>query len=173
MSLNRIQLPQRVLADLFKHSLIVAEQTREMDGPEPAPGQPPRYKFLGTHQKKISLILASADHRFIPEHQLAFLTKMLEACKMTLADVAVLNHANNPIDIVELKKQLAPKIFILFGLEPKQIKLPFNSPTFKIQEYDDCTYLYAPPIEELTRDTEQGKLLKSKLWVCLRKLFEV
>jgi hypothetical protein len=173
MNINRIKLPQRVLADLFKHSLIRAERSHETDELILPAGESAGYKFLGSHHKKISFILSAPNDVFIPEGQLTFLTKMLEACKMNLADVAVLNHAAKPIDVAELKKQLDPRVFILFGLEPKQIKLPFNSPTFKMQEYDGCTYLYAPPIEELTRDTEQGKLLKSKLWVCLRKLFEV
>jgi len=130
------------------------------------------YKFLGRNEKNISLILSAPENTFIADHHLVFLTKMLQAVKMTLADVAILNHHHHAVDINKLKEQLHPKTLILFGLEPRQINLPFNSPAYKIQEYDDCTYLYAPPMEELNRDTEQGKLLKSKLWVCLRKLFE-
>ena len=173
MSLNRLQLPPRVLADLYKYTLVRAEQDYDTAVAALAPGEPEPYKFLGSHQKNISFILSAPDHLFISEQHLAFLSKMLEACKMNLADVEILNHAHQPIQIALLKQQLDPKILILFGLEPKQIQLPFNSPTLKTQEYDGCTYLYVPPIEELTRDTEQGKLLKSKLWLCLRNLFAV
>lgn len=174
MSLNRLQLPAWVLADLFKNSMLLAEKTNEVaTEDEPSMEHSSNYRFLGNNQKKISLILTSPENIFLSDHQLVFLTKMLQAVKMTLADVAILNHHNNPIDISTLKAQLHPGIIILFGLEPRQINLPFNSPAFKIQEYDDCTYLYTPPLEELNRDSEQGKILKSKLWVCLRKLFEI
>jgi len=46
-------------------------------------------------------------------------------------------------------------------------------PVFKIQAYDQCTYLTAPSLEELVRPGDEGKLLKSKLWVCLKTLFEI
>ena len=169
-----MQLPASVIADLFKNSMLLADRTVAVDTEEdPTEGDFSAYKFLGNNQKKISLILSSSENSFISDHHLVFLTKMLHAINTTLADVAILNHHRHSIDITKLKEQLHPKIIILFGLEPRQINLPFNSPAFKIQEYDDCTYLYAPPLEELNRDSESGKLLKSKLWVCLRKLFEL
>jgi len=34
-------------------------------------------------------------------------------------------------------------------------------------------YLQVPALEELNGDSEQAKLLKTKLWVCLRQLFQV
>jgi hypothetical protein len=46
-------------------------------------------------------------------------------------------------------------------------------PVFKIQAYDQCTYLPAPSLEELVRPGDEGKLLKSKLWVCLKTLFAI
>jgi len=171
MSLNRLPLPNSIIVDLFRHSLVRAgldEGVAEADNANFRP-----YRFLGGNLKKTVLIISSPDSFSIPEKYLSFLVKILEACKMTLADVAILNHASRSVDINELKDELQPKNIILFGIEPKQINLPFNSPAFKIQDYDECTFLYAPSMEELNQDTEDGKLLKSKLWVCLRKMFEV
>jgi hypothetical protein len=170
-----MQLPAWVIADLFKNSMLLADKSVavETEEDETMTEAMRNYKFLGNDQKKISLLLSSPENTFIADNHLAFLAKMLQAVNMTLADVAILNHHTQSVDITKLKEQLHPRIIILFGLEPRQINLPFNSPAFKIQEYDGCSYLYAPPLEELNRDSEQGKLLKSKLWVCLRKLFEV
>jgi len=170
MSFQKIQLPARVVADLFKNSLVMSERKNSEE--ELSTGQT-KYRFLGNYAKKITLIISNANNFFLPEDQMLFLTKMLEACKMTFADVAVLNHNSVPINIHNLREQLSPRIIILFGIEPKEIKLPFNSAAFKIQDYDACNYLYCPGIDELNQDTEEGKLLKSKLWVCLRKLFNV
>ena len=171
MNLNRIQLPASIIADLYQHTLVMAD--KEAEGVILLAGQADAYKFLGRHEKNIAIIFTSTQSLVVPEDQLAFLTRMLEACKLTLADVAILNQNTRPVDITRLKEQLHPTIILLFGLEPKEIKLPFNSPAFKIQEYDNCKYLYVPPIVEITRETEQGKLLKSKLWVCLRSLLDL
>jgi hypothetical protein len=171
MSFNKLSLPSTIIVDLFRHSLVQAGFGEGLAAVDTEGNQP--YRFLGGNLKKTNLIISSPDSFSIPEKHLSFLVKILEACKMTLADVAILNHASRNIEIDELKEQLQPRTIILFGIEPKQINLPFNSPAFKIQEYDGCHFLYAPSMEELNQDTENGKLLKSKLWVCLRKLFEV
>jgi hypothetical protein len=171
MSFSKLSLPSTIIVDLFRHSLVKAGFGEEISTVDTERNQ--LYRFLGGNLKKANLIISSSDSFSIPEKHLSFLVKILEACKMTLADVAILNHASQNIEIDELKEQLQPRTIILFGIEPKQINLPFNSPAFKIQEYDGCNFLYAPSMEELNQDTENGKLLKSKLWVCLRKIFEV
>jgi len=109
----------------------------------------------------------------MPDNQLTFLTKILEACRMTLADVAIVNNATAPVTITALRQQLQPKTVLLFGVEPTAIRLPINFPTFKQLSYDDCTYLSSPALDQLVPDTGDSKLLKSKLWVCLKTLFDV
>ena len=109
----------------------------------------------------------------MPDNQLAFLTKILEACRMNLADVAIVNNAAAPVTITALRQQLQPKIVLLFGVEPTAIRMPINFPTFKQLSYDDCTYLSSPALDQLVPDTGDSKLLKSKLWVSLKTLFDV
>ena len=171
MSLNEIQLPGLVIAGLYKNSLITpGQQAPQEKVLQTSPGA---YTFLGDNLKKIVLVVSSPDSVFLPEEHLLLLTKMLGACKLNIGDVAIINHFSTPATILGINQQLDPKVIILFGLEPTMIKLPFTLPAFKIQEYDGCNYLYTPALSELSVDTEEGKLLKSKLWVCLRKLFEV
>jgi hypothetical protein len=163
MSLDTVQLPGFIIEDLFKNSLIQQDS---------APGKD-SYDYLGKNLKNIAIIVDSPQTVFLPEQQLTFLIKMLEACRMTIADTAIINHALSKVEIIELKHRLHPTHVLLFGVEPTGIKLPFNIPPFKIQSYDNCIYLYAPGMEKLNLDTEEGKLLKSKLWVCLRTMFGV
>ncbi len=171
MSLNDIQLPGSVIAGMYKNSLISpGQQANQQKVSQTSAGT---YKFLGDNLKKIVLVVSSPDAVFLPEEHLLLLTKMLGACKLNMGDVAIINHFSTPATISGINQQLGPRVIILFGLEPTMIKLPFTLPAFKIQEYDGCHYLYTPALTELIMDTEEGKLLKSKLWVCLRKLFEV
>jgi hypothetical protein len=92
---------------------------------------------------------------------------------MTLADVAIVNNAVTPAGIPEVRGQLNPKTTLLFGLEPAALRLPINFPPFKPLDYDGCTYLSAPGLDQLVPNTEESKLLKSKLWVCLKTIFAV
>jgi hypothetical protein len=131
------------------------------------------YKFLGNNRRKTTLLVYSPGSAFLPDNQLSFLTKILEACRMTLADVAIVNHAAAPVTIAAIKQQLQPKIVLLFGLDPTAIRLPINFPHFKQLSYDDCVYLSSPALEHLVPNTEESKLLKSKLWVCLKTIFDV
>jgi hypothetical protein len=144
--------------------------------PETPPAQPaelPGFKFLGNHRRKITILVHSPGTAFLPDDQLSFLTKMLEACRMNIGDVAIINTATAPVTIAALRQQLAPVTILLFGMEPTAIRLPINFPVFRLQPYDDCTYLSAPALDLLVQPSEDSKLLKSKLWVCLKSLFNV
>jgi hypothetical protein len=146
--------------------------------PQPAaaqsvPESPEVYKFLGKNNRKITIVVQSPGVPFLPDNQLSFLTKILEACRMNIGDVAIVNAATTPVNITTLRQQLEPSAVLLFGLEPTAIKLPINFPVFKNQPYDNCSYLAAPPLTQLVQQSEESKLLKSKLWVCLKSLFNV
>ena len=141
--------------------------------PKPVAAEPGAYKFLGKNARKISILVHSPGIPFLPDNQLTFLTKILEACRMNIGDVAIVNTATTPVTITELRQQLTPTTVLLFGMEPTAIKLPINFPVFKVQPYDDCSYLSAPPLTQLVQQSEESKLLKSKLWVCLKTLFNV
>jgi hypothetical protein len=175
MSLSDITLPGSVIADLYRQSLVQTGPLKET-GPAPANKTATgvnNYKFLGNNQQQITIIVHFENETFLPDQHLQFLTKMLEACKLNLGHVAIVNHAKQPVDMEILKEQLRPSSVLLFGVEPVAIRLPLNFPQFKEQAFAGCAYLYTPALEILNQDTEEGKLLKSKLWVCLRKLFKV
>jgi hypothetical protein len=216
MSLNNIELPDFVLTELYRNSLIAtdtpaiaADTTPKAVGIPPVAAIPPAvaadkpvaadkqvpakkdspgaagihtaaspgasspYKFLGDNRKNITIVVQSPGVAFLPDHQLAFLTKMLEACRMNIGDTAIVNHAVTPVAIDALKQQLKPSVVLLFGMQPVIIKLPVDFPQFNIQDYDQCTYLYSSSLDELVREGAESKILKSKLWVCLKTLFGV
>jgi hypothetical protein len=141
--------------------------------PTTLPAESTAYKFLGNHRRKVTIIVDSPGAAFLPDDQLNFLSKILEACRMNVGDVAIVNHHTTPVVIAALREQLHPANIILFGVDPIAIRLPINFPAFKLQPYDNCTYLCTPPLEQLVGNTADAKLLKSKLWICLKTLFGV
>ena len=180
MSLNNIQLKGFVVSELYRDNLLASETTDTAPAPAatapvaaPIPATPAGYKFLGKNQRRISIIVNAPGTPFLPDDQLNVLTRMLEACRMNMGDVAIVNYAAAPVAIGALKQQLQPAFVLLFGPTPPDIGLPMDFPVFKIQSYDQCTYLTAPSLAELVRPGEDSKLLKSKLWVQLKTLFGI
>ena len=167
MNLNDIKLNTATLVGLYKNVLIESPLTIQVS--EIATNK--TYKFLGKNKKSVVLVTYCQDAVFVSEKELNFISKLLEACKMNLEDIAIVNKASEDINITELKNQFSPKTIIFFGVAPTDIKLPIHFPMFKLQEYDGCVYLSAPNLEELDQNTNEGKILKSKLWVCLKQLF--
>jgi hypothetical protein len=159
---------------------VVAAPKSVVKSPEPEPiiaattakpAELPPYKILGNNKKQVTVVVNCPNDVFVPEADLQFLTKMLGACKLNMADVAIVNHAVAAVQVDRLKVQLQPKFLLLFGVEPDVIQLPINFPSFKEQPYAGTTYLYTPSLSDLNQETEVAKGLKRKLWDCLKKMF--
>jgi hypothetical protein len=157
---------------------IEAKPITKQPVPEPileqTPQKPqdlPPYKILGNNKKQITVVVNCPNDVFVPEADLQFLTKMLGACKLNMADVAIVNHAVAAVHIDRLKVQLQPKFLLLFGVEPDQIHLPINFPSFKEQPYAGTTYVFTPGLDKLNLETDEAKGLKRKLWDCLKRMF--
>ena len=143
--------------------------------PSPAPtdASTTRIKYLGGNQKRIVFIVNSATDVYMPEAHLDWLGKLLEACRLNLGDVAIANVAKNSFSISDIKQELFSNTVILLGAEPSSIQLPINFPHFNLQQHDGITFLATPPPAQLNKSTPEARLLKSKLWVSLQKLFKL
>ena len=181
--LKNFQLNSFMLAEIYKGDLVLID---EVDNSKSKPEEKKQgstkseeknelkpARFLGGNEKKIMIVVAEEKHPFLGDEELHWLQKMLQACQLTLADVAIVNIRPVGHSIKALKEQFSARKLILLGASPTELQLPLNFPQFKLQEHDECIYLYAPSARELNQETNEGKLLKSKLWVSLQKLFEV
>ena len=160
MSLNNMTLPPSLLAELYTNTLI--------EGNVSAQPEPENIPFLGKNEKRITMIVAHEKLPFLPDKELNFLTSILTACKLSLADIAIVNqNSNSQGNMQEALEKLEARQVILFGVPPLTIGLPMNFPPFQIQNFDRRTYLFSPPLDEL----ESNKETKQKLWSCLKNLF--
>jgi hypothetical protein len=173
MSFQEAILPPALIADLYKKVYLVDPAFETNIPGEIIRQEEPAIKILGSNSKKISIVVNHPEEVFLPEKHLEFLSKILSACRLNIGDVAIINQGYRTVDINSIKGHLQPLQVVLFGIDPVQLGLPLNFPHFKIQEYDNCAYLSAPNLNLLNSDTDEGKLLKTKLWVCLKTMFEV
>jgi hypothetical protein len=167
MDINNIQLTPAAVTALFKN-LLYSEESKQVERPERVKEEKSAFKYLGQNNKKILLLVNYSDAVFLPDKQLDFLTSILSACKLNLADVAIINSAN-PADInyKVLAKELQIQHAILFDISPASLSLPVDFPAYQVQSFSNCTYLHSDSLEALAADKE----LKTKLWLCLKKIF--
>jgi len=150
-----------MLAALYKDSLV---ETRAASLPDPG-----QLRYLGNNQKNILVLVSHLDIAFLPDEELGFLTNILAACKLSLADIGIVNiHTANQTDLQRIIDSEAKNI-LLFGVEPLSIGLPINFPPFQLQSFNKRTYLHAPALSQI----EKEKALKSKLWTTLKTLFGI
>ncbi len=164
MSLNNIQLPASVLQSLYNKSLY----DLNTDKSEVISDEAANIVFLGNNAKKIIILVNSTAAIYLPDEELNFLLGILTACKLSMADVALINMAKNPaIQYKDISNQLKAEKIILFGIEPEAIGLPLQFPPYQIQKFNNQVYLSSASLTGLQADKEE----KLKLWNCLKKIF--
>ena len=169
------QLPGFVLADLFRSNLVIldSESNTKPKKETALPQKPDRKWFLGDNQQKITILVQEKEAVYLQDESLQFLSNILQACKLNLGDVAIVNYVHDPVDYSYLKENLHPEHIILFGVSAKQIKLPFLVPHYQVQKHDSCSFLLAPELDKMLGNSQEAKLEKSKLWLCLKKMFGI
>ncbi len=127
-------------------------------------------RHLGKNEKNILLLVNRETHAFLDDASLSFLMNILNACNISMQDVALINvHGNVDAIYEKLNEQFSPSNIIFFDTAPHLLNFPVQIPLYKIQKYNKQQYLCAASLSELERNTEE----KKKLWGCLRAMFGI
>ncbi len=161
MSLNNITLSTRLLVDLFPNVLIEQYATHVPEKPYP--------DYIEMNKKHILILFSKDETNILSEFELNFLNNVLMACRISLADVAILNWPKVEMNYNKILETLEPATILLFNIDPISFGLPINFPPFKIQAHNKKTYLHAPSLLEIENNVD----LKKKLWASLKLLFSL
>lgn len=165
MTLQNIKLPSIVISNLYKDCLV------DLYSGEKKPLQKNgKINFLGGNSKQILLLVNDFDAPFLPDNELIFLLEILSACKLNMADIAIVNL--DKTDISEhnrIPDFLKAEVVMLFGIEATVLSLPFKIPDFQVQLFKNKKYLFAPKLKVLQNDMNQ----KRKLWDALKNIFSM
>src|SRR6476469_2598845 len=116
MSLNDIKLTNNQVAALYQSVLI---EPFAKDVPDPKP-----LSFLGGNLQNILIVVNKESAAFLTDTEFEFLTNILSACKLSIADVAIINWSNNTYDSYnKILEELKSKKVILFDLDPLEFGL--------------------------------------------------
>lgn len=169
MSLNNIELSGIVIAELYKNSLLEVPGKEEKKAPVEKE-HVPFIQYLGKNRKHITIIVHYPSDVYLPEEQLTFLGNVLKACRLNTGDIAIVNAAMRTIDAATLLKELKTEKLLVFRNMPL---LDIPGDPFTITSFSNIPTLTAPALETINTTLDESKLLKSRLWNCLRQLFNV
>jgi hypothetical protein len=153
---ERIFLPSAILSGLYKDVLIAEKSTTsQLNSSSPV--------------KVRSIVLTHGEALKKNDPQYLFLQNILKACKIEPTEIALLSDSDNAVGggLSSLNLKYSAPVILLFGLTPGVLALPIHFPAFQVQTYQDCTYMWAPRLDEIAAD----KSLKVTLWQCLQKIF--
>lgn len=170
MDQSKKVLPGFLLADLYRNNLVVLEEK------EPSPVSSEKKEgqwFLGNNNKQITILVHESTAVYLEDAGLEFLSSILGACKLNLGDVAIVNVEKTQVTYADLKAKLNPRHLLVFDVPATSLQLPFVIPHYQIQLYDQCQFLLAPSLQVLVGNSQEAKLEKSKLWLCLKKMFQL
>ena len=166
-----IKLPDFIIADLYKNSLVVLQEeaTQPVGDAMSTAEETPFY--LGNNAQQICIVLNSTTHIFTDEESMQLLSNLLAALNYSLADAAVINHQRTPVLYQQIKEALQPRVCLLFGVSTQALQLPIIIPNYQLQRFEDCTFIQACSIDEMKANDERAKAEKRKLWNCLKTVF--
>lgn len=171
MSFKNLQLPDFLLADIYKNDLVAFKGENKPEAKKVAPTT--KQWFLGENKKNVLIALNDTEAVFLRDEWLQFLSTILQACHLNLADVAIINLANQEVSYKKVVEELSPKYFLLFDINLKAFQLPFVIPNYQIQNYNLSQFLLSASLLNMEGSSQEAKLEKSKLWISLKKMFNI
>jgi hypothetical protein len=166
MSLDNIQLTATIIQNLYSKSLYdLSTENSELNTIVPE-----KIGFLGSNQKNIAVLVNAAETIYLPDDELNFLLGILNACKLSMADIALINVSKNEqLTYTDISEQLKAEKLLLFGLGTEVLKLPLQFPHYQVQHFNSQVYLSSVSLSDLQKNKDE----KMKLWNCLKSIFSL
>ena len=166
MSIDNIQLPVSLYTSIFKKKLVDVDNIGSATEDEIKS----KIEFLGGNEKNIAFIVKNEQHKFLNDNELKFLSGLIDACSITMGDIAIINFARHKdLKYNDLISRLASHKVLCFDVSAADIDLPFAIPYFQIQVFQEIQYIFCPALEQLQEDVDS----KKQLWATLQKIFKI
>lgn len=186
MKVEKTILPPAVLVSLYKDSLVLAEkeikpvqiaenkllgkeqetitETTEMASP---------IKYLGDHHKKILVVVNDPESVYLNETDFILLTSILNACRLTIADIALINVGNQKAGLHEMLTKLPSLLVIAFDIDAKALKIKLPSTLYKTTSLGETNLLFSAALSTMQGSSLDAKKEKGKLWTVLKQIFQL
>jgi hypothetical protein len=203
MSNEKTILPNSVLVSLYKDTLVLPELAKkkpeiipnplvspiaqaatkhvetetEKDANNNATSEPIKalgqIKYLGEHLKQVTIIVKDELAVYLNENDLTLLSSILSACKLTLADIALINVAQQKLSLHEILNVLPSKLVMIFDVSSTTLKIKLPTTLYKSIQLGDTYLLFSNSLSLMQGGDQSAKLEKGKLWAILKSLFQL
>jgi len=165
MSFDQVQLDPYFLARIYTQPIIPGKKA-----PVAAtPAVVPEVKFLGENQKNIALFIQNEGGAYLNEELFNLLTNILNACKLGMQDIALINVAHYPaMAFTSWQSAVKMKQAVLFGISPVTMGLE-DFPTYQVITANGCQLLHSDDLYPISQD----KMMKGRLWQGLKQLLGI
>ncbi len=130
----------------------------------------PFIRSLGGNARRVLVVVQREKEAFLPDGELKFLTSVLKACGLSVADIALVNLASVENKAYgPLTEHFGSRQVLLFDVTPGQMGMPINFPPFQVQTFKEIKWVHAPALHLVEADVAQ----KKSLWAALKNLFQI
>lgn len=165
MSFDQVQLDPYFLARIFTQPIIPGKKVPVVT----TPAVIPQVKFLGENQKNIALFIQNEGGAYLNEELFNLLTNILNACKLGVQDIALINVAHYPAMAFTAWQSAVPiRQAVFFGVPPAAMGIE-DFPVYQVITANGCQLLYADDLPMIAQD----KMLKGRLWGGLKQLLGI
>ena len=130
-------------------------------------------KYLGDHLKNVILLVNDVNAVYLNEADLGLLSSILNACKLTLADIALINIAKQSIGLHDILETLPSRLVISFDVNATQLKIKLPATLYKPFVLGDTHILFSNSLSSMQGGDLNAKTEKGKLWIVLKQLFQL
>ncbi|QEH43517.1 hypothetical protein [Chitinophaga sp. XS-30] len=165
MSLDRLQLDPYLLAQMYDQPIIPEEHRAQ-----PAVAKAlPKVKYLGENQKNILLLIQNESEAYLNDELFNLLANILNACKLGMQDVALINIALYPgLTLADYQQAVSARQCIIFAIPPAILGLPPMQP-YLPETHGQVVAVHSDDLQLIATD----KQLKGRLWQGLKQLFGI
>lgn len=130
-------------------------------------------KYLGDHSKEIVVVVNDPASVYLNEPDFILLTSILNACRLTIADIALVNLGNQNATLHQILNTLPSKLVIAFEVDSKALKIKLPTNFYKLTPLGDSNLLFSKSLASMQGTDASAKQEKAKLWAALKQIFQL
>ena len=156
-----------------KEPTIESNINEEVSVPEEMMETLSNIKYLGDHHKKIVVVVNDPASVYLNESDFILLTSILNACRLTIADIALVNLGNQKASLHQILNILPSKLVIAFELDSKALKIKLPTHLYKVIPLGESNLLFSKSLASMQGMDSHAKQEKAKLWTVLKQIFQL
>lgn len=183
-------LPASVMVSLYKDTLVLPDSEKKVEiiqnkeekavtaSENTTPTELPKIKkssgplkHLGDHHKKILVIVNDPNSVYLNETDFILLTSILNACKLTIADIALVNIGNQETSLHQILETLPSILIMCFDIDSAHLKIKLPNTLYKVNELGEARIFFSKALASMQGTGAEAKQEKGTLWILLKQLF--